>query len=70
MIEGKSTGRSWPNEVRSLKILVAEDAQGKVWFGYIRPSYLQQRRNLRPALDAKRPSIYARHRFSAFVARS
>jgi len=46
MVEWKLIARSRPNEILCLKILVAEDAQGKVWLGYIRPSYLQRRRNL------------------------
>ena len=29
-----------------LKILVREDAQGKVWVSYNNPEYLQQRHNL------------------------
>jgi uncharacterized protein (DUF302 family) len=33
-----------------LKILVAEDAQGKVWLSYNSPSYLQERHNLPPHL--------------------
>jgi uncharacterized protein (DUF302 family) len=33
-----------------LKILVWEDAQGKVWVSYNSPAYLQQRHNLPPEL--------------------
>src|SRR5712671_5096070 len=33
-----------------LKILIWEDAQGKVWVSYNSPSYLQQRHGLPPAL--------------------
>src|SRR5438105_10988506 len=33
-----------------LKILVWEDAQGKVWVSYNSPAYLQQRHNLPPDL--------------------
>jgi uncharacterized protein (DUF302 family) len=33
-----------------LKILVWEDAQGKVWVSYNSPPYLQQRHNLPPEL--------------------
>ena len=33
-----------------LKILVAEDAQGKVWISYNSPAYLQQRHNFPPDL--------------------
>jgi uncharacterized protein (DUF302 family) len=33
-----------------LKILVWEDAQGKVWVSYNSPAYLQERHNLPPAL--------------------
>jgi uncharacterized protein (DUF302 family) len=33
-----------------LKILVWEDAQGKVWVSYNSPAYLQQRHGLAPAL--------------------
>jgi len=33
-----------------LKILIWEDAQGKVWLSYNSPAYLQQRHNLPPNL--------------------
>lgn len=33
-----------------LKILIWEDAQGKVWVSYNSPAYLQQRHNLPPEL--------------------
>ncbi|MGA8874058.1 MAG: DUF302 domain-containing protein [Candidatus Korobacteraceae bacterium] len=33
-----------------LKILIWEDAQGKVWVSYNSPAYLQQRHNLAPEL--------------------
>jgi len=33
-----------------LKILVSEDAQGKVWVSYNSPDYLQERHNLPPEL--------------------
>jgi uncharacterized protein (DUF302 family) len=33
-----------------LKILIREDAQGKVWVTYNSPAFLQQRRNLLPEL--------------------
>ena len=33
-----------------LKILVAQDPQGKVWISYNSPEYLQQRHNLPPQL--------------------
>ena len=33
-----------------LKILVAEDAAGKVWISYNAPAYLQTRHNLPPEL--------------------
>jgi len=33
-----------------LKILVSEDAQGKVWISYNSPAYLQERHNLPPDL--------------------
>ena len=33
-----------------LKILVREDAQGKVWVSYNSPAYLQERHNLPPGL--------------------
>jgi len=33
-----------------LKILVAEDATGKVWISYNAPAYLQARHNLPPEL--------------------
>jgi uncharacterized protein (DUF302 family) len=33
-----------------LKILIAEDAAGKVWISYNAPAYLQARHNLRPDL--------------------
>ena len=33
-----------------LKILVWEDAQGKVWLSYNNPAYLQERHNLPPVL--------------------
>jgi len=33
-----------------LKILIAEDARGKVWISYNSPEYLQQRHNLPPDL--------------------
>jgi uncharacterized protein (DUF302 family) len=33
-----------------LKILVSEDAQGKVWVSYNSPAYLQERHNLPPDL--------------------
>jgi uncharacterized protein (DUF302 family) len=33
-----------------LKILVAEDAQGKVWVSYNSPTYLQKRHKLTPEL--------------------
>jgi uncharacterized protein (DUF302 family) len=33
-----------------LKILVAEDPQGKVWISYTAPQYLQQRHNFPPEL--------------------
>jgi uncharacterized protein (DUF302 family) len=33
-----------------LKILISEDAQGKVWVSYNSPAYLQQRHNLPPEL--------------------
>jgi uncharacterized protein (DUF302 family) len=33
-----------------LKILIAEDAAGKVWISYNAPSYLQARHNMPPTL--------------------
>jgi uncharacterized protein (DUF302 family) len=49
--------QSWPAKLLQgmsidlpLKILVSEDAQGKVWVSYNSSEYLQQRHNLPPAL--------------------
>jgi uncharacterized protein (DUF302 family) len=36
-----------------LKILIWEDAQGKVWVSYNRPAYLQERHSMSPALLQK-----------------
>src|SRR5260370_4541248 len=41
-----------------LKILVAEDATGKVWITYNAPAYLQARPNLPPDLLPNMPAIH------------